>query len=484
MVQDGASAGAGAMYASFVSRPDEASESDEEVDDPSQDDDDVVRYERTSHHQSRRDELIKRVQAAHAHSAAIAAGEDGAGADSRPTAAHRSSHDAASPQRTDEQRDEAPAAAAVAAPAAAAAPAPADGGARQDTLDVYLPDHAARARELEAASAYSFDGAAPSASTGAPPGGGGSSSSGGGGSSTSTSTSSRSRGGSGSSSSAMAESEGRHGESAGSAVPAARGAGRAKRKRLESHSLHSLGGGRHASGGGGGLDLIGAFRANGAMPNEQAHERRRAPTGPGRSTSTSSRPMRSHSLRPTQQPARRAAPVARRRADSGGGLDLVGAFRSSASQSSQSSQSELPSQQSHTKKQAAPVAKATPAKTHTLRRGDPTSGERNGTWKAPPSFLGGPARSLSTQSTASTAFENLQHPAEATQSRLGDKKGLKGERERVISEMKSGAFASERPAVKLRFRMLDGSTLRPCHTPQALSAYEPACFADSLMAAS
>ena len=195
--------------------------------------------------------------------------------------------------------------------------------------------------------------------------------------------------------------------------------------------------------------------------------------------------MRSHSLRPTQQPARRAAPVARRRADSGGGLDLVGAFRSSASQSSQSSQSELPSQQSHTKKQAAPVAKAakaTPAKTHALRRGDPTSDERNGTWKAPPSFLGGPARSLSTQSTASAAFENLQHPAEATQSRLGDKKGLKGERERVISEMKSGAFASERPAVKLRFRMLDGSTLRP-HT-RTVCIRAAVCFADSLMTAS
>ena len=75
-------------------------------------------------------------------------------------------------------------------------------------------------------------------------------------------------------------------------------------------------------------------------------------------------------------------------------------------------------------------------------------------WKPPPSFLGGPVRSTQ---AAGPAFADIQHPAEATQTPVGKKKGLKGEREQIIQDMKSGAFADGRPAVDLRFRMIDGN---------------------------
>ena len=175
------------------------------------------------------------------------------------------------------------------------------------------------------------------------------------------------------------------------------------------------------------------------------------PSAAGRQQTTASHAIRSHSLRPAQQSAQRRGRT--------GGVDLVGAFRSSAAHSSHSSQPELPSQRVHTTAGTKVVPKSTPAKSHSLRRPDPASADRNRSWTAPPSFLGGPARNLASQVTASKTFANLQHPTEATQSRLGDKKGLKGERERVIADLKNGTFASERPAVKLRFRMLDGSAL-------------------------
>eukprot|EP01043_Picozoa_sp_COSAG02_P013481 COSAG02_NODE_540_length_20599_cov_14.046339_3_plen_459_part_00 len=397
------------MYASFVSRlEEEVSESEEEFDDPSQDDDDVVRYERTSHHQSRRDELIKRVQAAHAHTAAAAAGEA-----------------AGENDRSDEQPRRRPAQDSNEHQGQAQAQAPAHGvqGARQDTLDGYLPNHAARARELEAASAYSFgDDAELSTAT----------------------TGRTARAGSASCARAAVRDDSLL-EAEGGALAAR---GRGKRKRLQSRSLANLGGRQ-----GGGLDLIGAFRTKQELGPDQQPQGRRAPTAAGRQQPGASHAMRSHSLRPAQQSAQRRG--------RSGGVDLVGAFRSSA-RSSQSKQPELPSQRVRTNA-GAKVPKSTPAKSHSLRRPDPASADRNRSWTAPPSFLGGPARNLASQGTTSRTFANLQHPAEATQSRLGDKKGLKGERERVVADLKSGAFASERPAVKLKFRMLDGSALL-CHS--------------------
>ncbi len=395
------------MYASFVSRlEEEVSESEEEFDDQSQDDDEVVRYERTSHHQSRRDELIKRVQAAHAHTAAAAAG-DPPGKNDRCDAQPRQRP----AQDTNEHQEQ------------GTVPAHCLQGARQDTLDGYLPDHAVRARELEAASAYSFDDddALSTATAGR---------------TASTGSASRAR--------AAVRDDSRLELEGG--APAARGRG--KRKRLQSHSLANLGGRP-----GGGLDLIGAFRAKQELGPDQQPQGRRGPTAAGRQQPAASHAMRSHSLRPAQQSAQRRG--------RGGGVDLVGAFRSSA-HSSQSNQPELPSQRVHTKA-GVKVPKSTPAKSHSLRRPDPASADLNRSWTAPPSFLGGPARNLASQGTASKTFANLQHPAEATQSRLGDKKGLKGERERVVADLKSGAFASERPAVKLRFRMLDGSASL-CHS--------------------
>jgi hypothetical protein len=403
------------MYASFVSRLEEAvSESEEEFDDPSQDDDEVVRYERTSHHQSRRDELIKRVQAAHAHSAAAVA-EDGAGESDRSAAQPRQP----SSQDSNEHQEQ------------GATATTGLRGARQDTLDTYLPSHAARARELEAASAYSFDDAAPS-----------------------TLNAGRTAS-SGSASRARAPTQDDDNLLESESEPLA-GTGRGKRKRLQSHSLANLGGRQGGGRQGGGLDLIGAFRAKQELGPDQ-QQGRGAPTAPGRQQTGASHAMRSHSLRPAQQSAQRRG--------RSGGVDLVGAFRSSA-HTSQSSQPELPSQRVHTKAGTKVVPKSTPAKSHSLRRPDPASADRNRSWTAPPSFLGGPSRNLASQGTASKTFANLQHPAEATQSRLGDKKGLKGERERVIADLKSGAFASQRPAVKLHFRMLDGSALLAVASPQ------------------
>lgn len=390
------------MYASFVSRLEEASESEEEFDDASQDDNEVVRYERTSRHQSRRDELIRRVQAAHAHSAAAHA----RGGDSEPS-------------HSDEQQDQR-------APAAAAPTTT----AQQDTLDTYLPRHAARARELEAASDSLVDDASDKGSTG-------------------------SIAGNRSGRRAAAVQDEAACAATGHDPSAVRG--RNKRKRLQSRSLAGLGGGRGRQSTG--LDLIGAFRGGaGSLPDPQASVRHPAP---------SSHQIRSHSLRAAQQSAHSRG--------RGGGLDLVGAFRSSAAQSTQSPQPELSSQRVYKKaRPGAKAPKATPSKCHSLRRADPASADRGCLWKAPPSFLGGPVRNLDSQSSGSRAFAHLQHPAEATQSRLGDKKGLKGERERVIADMKSGVFAADRLAVKLRFRMLDGRVLLAI-TISHLSAYQHAC---------